>query len=189
MNITVTNNKSVLYVAKNKEALRGYQVLERMDFYSWINMEKYEVFDNYTEASRNISNYLEELKQRKKLKKSIKIDIKKIINTLKNFDYEKIDIDELLDARETEAFLSGWNEVENQIDIDDLPYKLVCKANKYEEDVCNAIIERFDVDVDDLAISLAKDIPFIMFANHLGIDSKWFDDFVKTYEDGDIPRG
>lgn len=115
------------------------------------------------------------------------MNIERIIENIKTFDYSSIDIDEFLDDRECEKFDSEWENVYKQIDKDEIPDSIKGQADEYREEVFFAIDEL--IGVSELSEYISDDIELLIFADYVGISNEWFSKFVEKYENGELPTG
>lgn len=115
------------------------------------------------------------------------MNIERIIENIKTFDYTSIDIDEFLDDRDCEEFDSEWGNVYKQIDRDELPDSIRVQVDKYRKEVFLAIDEL--IGVSELSEYISDDIELLMYADYVGINNEWFSKFVEKYENGELPTG
>lgn len=115
------------------------------------------------------------------------MDIKKIVDNIKEYDYSKINVDDFLDNRDIEQFETEWLKIYKQIDKVKIPEELRNMSDNLRKDVFLSIDEK--IGVSELSKYISDDIELLIFADYLGIDSKWFRRFIDMYENGDLPTG
>lgn len=115
------------------------------------------------------------------------MNIERIIENIKTFDYSSMDIDDFLDDRDCGEFDSEWVNVYKKIDRDKIPDSIRVQVDEYRKEVFLAIDEI--IGVSELSEYISDDIELLMFADYLGIVTEWFSKFVAKYENGELPTG
>lgn len=109
-----------------------------------------------------------------------------LLNRLVNINYEKLDIDEILDKRESNSFDSEWVRVYQAIeelkkdknidDITDIREKAFMMV--YEQSSCN-----------ELAGYISDDFGLIVDSKALNYSDEWLNKLIACYEKNIIPCG
>lgn len=115
------------------------------------------------------------------------MDIDKIIDNIKKFDYSTINVDDFLDNRDTELFETEWLKIYKQVDNLEIPEEVRKKSDTLRKEVFLTIDEK--IGVSELSEYISDDIELLIFADYLGIESEWFRRFVYLYENGELPTG
>ena len=115
------------------------------------------------------------------------MDIKKIVDNIKEYDYSQINVDDFLDNRDIEQFETEWLKIYKQIDKVKIPEELRNMSDNLRKDVFLSIDEK--IGVSELSEYISDDIELLIFADYLGIDSEWFRRFIDMYENGELPTG
>lgn len=109
-----------------------------------------------------------------------------LLNKLNNIKYEELDIDEILDKRESDPFDSEWMRVYQAI-------KELKKGKKFdhttdiEEKAYITVYEK--TDNDELAGYISDDFGLIADSKTLNYSDEWLDKLVACYEKAIIPCG
>ena len=115
------------------------------------------------------------------------MNIEKIIENIKNYDYSSIDIDKFLDDRDCEEFDTEWSKVYEQIHLNVIPEEIMKQSDEYRKEVFIIIDEL--VGVSELSEYISDDIVLLICADFLKIQNEWFSRFVEKYENGELPTG
>lgn len=114
-----------------------------------------------------------------------------LIRMLEKIDFSNLDIDELLDNRDSAAFDDEWVRVYNAVE------SLKNAMNYSEQEIENntklreqvfLMIYEFTND-GDLAGDVSDDFGLISDARLLGYNDLWLDEMIVCYEKGIIPCG
>ena len=126
------------------------------------------------------------------------MDINKIVENIKNYDYVSIDIETFLDERDSTEFEEQWLNIYNQIDDKYIPEEVKKTASELRKEVF-LFIDR-TVGISELSDYISDDIELILYADYLKIHDVWFDRLLKIhdvwfdrliekYENGELPTG
>lgn len=113
-------------------------------------------------------------------------DMFELLNKLNNIKYEELDIDEILDKRESDPFDSEWMRVYQAI-------KELKKGKKFDD--TTDIEEKAYITVyeksnnDELAGYISDDFGLIADSKTLNYSDEWLDKLVACYEKAIIPCG
>lgn len=116
-----------------------------------------------------------------------KMDINKIVENIKNYDYASIDVETFLDERDSNEFEEQWLNIYNQIDDKYIPEEVKKTASELRKEVF-LFIDR-TVGISELSDYISDDIELILFADYLKIHDVWFDRLIEKYENGELPTG
>ena len=116
-----------------------------------------------------------------------KMDINKIVENIKNYDYASIDVETFLDERDSNEFEEQWLNIYNQIDDKYIPEEVKKTASELRKEVF-LFIDR-TVGISELSDYISDDIELILYADYLKIHDVWFDRFVEKYENGGFLQG
>lgn len=115
------------------------------------------------------------------------MDINKIVENIKNYDYVSIDIETFLDERDSTEFEEQWLNIYNQIDDKYIPEEVKKTASELRKEIF-LFIDR-TVGISELSDYISDDIELILYADYLKIHDVWFDRLVEKYENGELPTG
>ena len=114
-----------------------------------------------------------------------------LIGLLKQIDFGTLDIDELLDKRDAEAFDAEWIRVYNAIEslksVENYSEMEKKNNSKVREQVFRIIYELSND--GDLAGYVSDDLGLIADAELLGFRDSWLDKLISCYENKTIPCG
>lgn len=116
-----------------------------------------------------------------------KMDINKIVENIKNYDYASIDVETFLDERDSNEFEEQWLNIYNQIDDKYILEEVKKTASELRKEVF-LFIDR-TVGISELSDYISDDIELILFADYLKIHDVWFDRLIEKYENGELPTG
>ena len=116
-----------------------------------------------------------------------KMDINKIVENIKNYDYASIDVETFLDERDSNEFEEQWLNIYNQIDDKYILEEVKKTASELRKEVF-LFIDR-TVGISELSDYISDDIELILYADYLKIHDVWFDRLVEKYENGELPTG
>ena len=117
----------------------------------------------------------------------IKMDIEKIVGNIKKYDYTSIDVDEFLDNRDSREYETGWLNVFRHIDRDAIPEEVKAKSDQLRKEVFLSVDGALGP--SELSAYISDDIELLLFADYLKITNDWFEKFIETYENGELPTG
>ena len=116
------------------------------------------------------------------------MDIKKIVENIRNIDYSSMDTDSFLDDRDSQEFDTEWS----KIFLADwcrgrIPNEVKKQAEIYKKEVFHVVDEL--TGGSELSEYISEDIELLLYGDYLNIQSEWFKKFINKYENGELPTG
>lgn len=115
------------------------------------------------------------------------MDIKKIVENIRNIDYSLMDTDRFLDDRDSQEFDTEWSKIFWQIDAEEIPNEVKKQTEIYKKEVFHVIDEL--TGGSELSEYISEDIELLLYGDYLNIQSEWFKKFINKYENGELPTG
>ena len=115
------------------------------------------------------------------------MDINRIVNNIKQFDFSRIDIDCFLDERDSDVFGNEWNEIYRQINQDLIPADIRQLSDNLRREVFLELDKKLGA--SDMSEYISDDIELLIFSDYLNIYSEWLSKFIEIYEEGHLPTG
>ena len=109
-----------------------------------------------------------------------------LLDKLSKIDFEELDIDDLLDKRDSDSFDSEWVRVYQT--VEELKKgKVVDDTREIEKKAYITVYEK--TEDDELAGYISDDFGLIAHCKMLGYTDEWLDKLIFYYENAKIPCG
>ena len=115
------------------------------------------------------------------------MNIEKIIDNIKKYNYTTLDVDEFLDNRDTSEFETEWLNVYRQIDRNSIPVDVKTKSDELRKEVFILIDNALGG--SELSEYISDDIELLIYADYQKISNNWFEKFIQKYENEELPTG
>ncbi len=117
--------------------------------------------------------------------------MEELITRLENIDFTDMDVDELLDKRDEEAFDSEWMRVYNELEKLKQENVYTEENRKHNSDIREIAFRKvYELSGDsDLAGYVSDDFGMILDSRLLGFSDDWLDRMVDCYMSGYVPCG